>query len=133
MGWLPTAVRPANAPQARVAAGGLSHRPPPDAGGRATSPLTPPGGAGHRPGAPAVHAAGDWGEWRMALCHGILCLAGFSDAQAGGRTRWPDPDAVSEWGVAPRPGHRQSGQSAYPGDGDCDRLGLATLPAGQCA
>src|SRR4029450_6404016 len=101
MGWLPTAVRPADAPQARVAAGGLSHRAHPDAGGRAAGPLTPPGGPGDRPGAPAVHAAGDWREERLAVCHGILCRARFPDAQAGGRVGWPAPDTLSEWAGTP--------------------------------
>src|SRR6516162_319869 len=101
MGWLPTAVRPADAPQARVAAGGLSHRPHPDTGGRAAGPRTPPGGPGDRPGAPALYATGDGREERLAVCHGIFCRAGFPDAQAGGRVSWPDPKPVSEWPVAP--------------------------------
>ena len=77
-----------------------------------------------------IHLKGHRDEQRLALRDGAVRLAGVSEPQGGGSDRGPDPDPGRERGKGAGEGDVEGGQPPRAIDGDRDRLGLASLPAG---
>ena len=64
---------------------------------------------------------------RLAVRHGVLCLAQVSQSARGGRPGRVDAHPVSKWRGIAGTGDQQSRESSGAGDGHRDRLVLAAL------
>jgi hypothetical protein len=97
VGGRTVAGRLARASQAGVAVGPGSHGAEHAPGGGAAGVAAHPCRVGPGAGAPVDAPTGHRGAQGVALCHGIVCLAGRADADAGGGVSRPHANALPEW------------------------------------
>jgi hypothetical protein len=90
-------------PAAGVAAGPAAPGAEREPGGRATRGVAHQGRAGAGAGPPGGHAARAGSHSGRALCEGMVRVARWADANAGGRGRGPAATPLPEWTGCPSP------------------------------